>query len=48
MTGIMSGVVPDASIAPEVCDLPTTEELNIRSYAATPIVLSDGRVYGTL
>src|SRR4028118_900223 len=41
-------VVPDAKREDATKDLRVTSETDIGSYAAVPLVLSDGRIYGTL
>lgn len=46
--GRISNVVPDARSIDETRDLCVTSEADIGSYAAVPLVLSDGRLYGTL
>lgn len=46
--GRISNVVPDARTVDETKDLCVTSEADIGSYAAVPLVLSDGRLYGTL
>ncbi len=46
--GRITGLISDATLTPEVRDLRLTDELDIRAYLATPIVLSSGRLYGTL
>ncbi len=48
VTGRITGVIPDASATPDVSDMRLTEELGIGAYLGTPIVLSSGRIYGTL
>lgn len=40
--------IPDTNLAPEAADLDLTKAHKIRSYLAAPIVLSDGRIFGTL
>ena len=46
--GRIPQVVPDAKREDATKDLRVTSETNIGSYAAVPLVLSDGRIYGTL
>lgn len=46
--GRISNVVLDARTVDETRDLCITSEADIGSYAAVPLVLSDGRLYGTL
>jgi GAF domain-containing protein len=41
-------VVPDARSEDSTKDLWVTSEADIGSYVAVPVVLSDGRPYGTL
>lgn len=48
VAGRIPGLISDASHTPEVRDLRLTDELDIRAYVATPIVLSNGQLYGTL
>jgi GAF domain-containing protein len=40
--------IPDAHLMPEAAKLDVTKAHNIRSYLAVPIVLSNGRIFGTL
>jgi GAF domain-containing protein len=46
--GRIPQVVPDAKREDATKDLRVTSETDIGSYAAVPLVLSDGRIYGTL
>ena len=46
--GRIPRVVPDAKREDATKDLRVTSETDIGSYAAVPLVLSDGRLYGTL
>ena len=46
--GRIPQVVPDAKREDATKDLRVTSETDIGSYAAVPLVLSDGRLYGTL
>jgi GAF domain-containing protein len=48
LDGSLLNVVPDARSEDSTKDLLVTSEANIGSYAAVPVVLSDGRLYGTL
>ena len=48
LDGRIPNVVPDAKREDATRDLRVTTEADIGSYAAVPLVLSDGRVYGTL
>jgi GAF domain-containing protein len=48
LDGRIPQVVPDAKREDATRDLRVTTEANIGSYAAVPLVLSDGRLYGTL
>ena len=48
LDGRIPNVVPDARSEDLTKDLWVTSEANIGSYAAVPVVLSDGRAYGTL
>lgn len=46
--GRLPNLVRDARSDPETKDLPLTVDAGIGSYAGVPVVLSDGRLYGTL
>jgi GAF domain-containing protein len=48
LEGRIPNVVPDARREGATKDLWVTREANIGSYVAVPVVLSDGRPYGTL
>jgi transcriptional regulator with GAF, ATPase, and Fis domain len=48
LDGRIPRVVPDAQREDATKDLRVTSEADIGSYAAVPLVLSDGRLYGTL
>jgi GAF domain-containing protein len=48
LDGRINRVVPDAKGEDATKDLRVTSEADIGSYAAVPLVLSDGRLYGTL
>ncbi len=48
LDGRIPNVVPDARGEDPTKDLRVTSEAGIGSYVAVPLVLSDGRVYGTL
>jgi GAF domain-containing protein len=48
LDGRIPDVVPDASGVDATRDLRVTTEADIGSYCAVPLVLSDGRLYGTL
>jgi GAF domain-containing protein len=48
LDGRLPNVVPDARSEDLTKDLWVTSEADIGSYAAVPVVLSDGRPYGTL
>lgn len=48
LDGRIGQLVPDAGGEDATTDLWVTSEAGIGSYAAVPIVLSDGRLYGTL
>jgi GAF domain-containing protein len=48
LEGRLPNVVPDARSEDLTKDLWVTSEANIGSYVAVPVVLSDGRPYGTL
>lgn len=48
LDGRINSVVPDARGEDATRDLWATSEADIGSYAAIPLVLSDGRLYGTL
>ena len=48
LDGRIPQVVPNAKREDATKDLRVTSEADIGSYAAVPLVLSDGRLYGTL
>ena len=48
LEGRIPQVVPNAKREDATKDLRVTSEADIGSYAAVPLVLSDGRLYGTL
>ena len=48
LDGRVNRVVPDAKGEDATKDLWVTSEADIGSYVAVPLVLSDGRLYGTL
>jgi GAF domain-containing protein len=48
LDGRLPSVIPDARSEGRTRDLWVTSEANIGSYVAVPVVLSDGRPYGTL
>jgi GAF domain-containing protein len=48
LDGRVPGAVPDAGHEDATRDLRVTTEAGIGSYCAVPLVLSDGRLYGTL
>jgi GAF domain-containing protein len=48
LDGRIPQVVPDAKNEDATKDLRVTSEADIGSYVAVPLVLSDGRLYGTL
>jgi GAF domain-containing protein len=48
LDGRLPNVVPDSRSEDSTKDLWVTSEANIGSYVAVPVVLSDGRLYGTL
>jgi GAF domain-containing protein len=48
LDGRINRVVPDAKREDATRDLRVTTEADIGSYVAVPLVLSDGRLYGTL
>src|SRR5215204_656409 len=48
LDGRIPQVVPDAKGEDATKDLRVTSEADIGSYCAVPLVLSDGRLYGTL
>ncbi len=48
LDGSIPNVVPDAKSEDSTKDLWVTSEADIGSYVAVPVVLSDGRPYGTL
>jgi GAF domain-containing protein len=48
LDGRLPSVIPDARSEGRTRDLGLTSEANIGSYVAVPVVLSDGRPYGTL
>jgi EAL domain-containing protein (putative c-di-GMP-specific phosphodiesterase class I) len=47
LDGKLPAVIPDVRAFPEAMQLPTARIPRIRSYVSTPVVLSDGTVYGT-
>jgi EAL domain-containing protein (putative c-di-GMP-specific phosphodiesterase class I) len=46
--GRIGPVIEDTAQNALTCDLPTTRDLGVRSYAGVPITLSGGEIYGTL
>jgi GAF domain-containing protein len=48
LDGRLPNVIPDARNEDQTKDLRVTGEADIGSYVAVPVVLSDGRPYGTL
>ena len=48
LDGDLPSVIPDARSEGRTRDLWVTSEANIGSYVAVPVMLSDGRPYGTL
>ena len=48
LDGRVPGAVPDAGHEDATRDLRVTTEAGMGSYCAVPLVLSDGRLYGTL
>jgi GAF domain-containing protein len=48
LEGRLPNVVPDARVEDSTKELWVTREARIGSYVAVPVVLSDGRPYGTL
>lgn len=47
LDGKLPAVIPDVKKFPEAMKLPTAKIPRIRSYVSTPVVLSDGSLYGT-
>jgi EAL domain-containing protein (putative c-di-GMP-specific phosphodiesterase class I) len=47
LDGKLPAVIPDVTAFPEAMKLPTAKIPRIRSYVSTPVVLSDGTLYGT-
>ena len=47
LDGKLPAVIPDVTKFPEAMKLPTAKIPRIRSYVSTPVVLSDGSLYGT-
>lgn len=47
LDGRLPAVIPDVTKFPEAMQLPTAKIPRIRSYVSTPVVLSDGTLYGT-
>jgi hypothetical protein len=47
LDGKLPAVIPDVTAFPEAMKLPTAKIPRIRSYVSTPVVLSDGSLYGT-
>ena len=48
MEGSLPNTIPDAGSDERVCDLQMTRQIGIGAYAGFPLILSDGRPYGTL
>jgi GAF domain-containing protein len=48
LDGRIPEAVPDARAEDATRDLPATTEAGVGTYCAVPLVLSDGRLYGTL
>lgn len=40
--------IEDTKLSPVHCDIPLVNQFNVRAYIGAPIILSDGRVFGTL
>jgi EAL domain-containing protein (putative c-di-GMP-specific phosphodiesterase class I) len=47
LDGRLPAVIPDVKLFPEAMMLPSARIPRIRSYVASPVVLSDGELYGT-
>src|SRR3954454_19235193 len=47
LDGRLPAVIPDVKQFPEAMKLPSARIPRIRSYVASPVVLSDGELYGT-
>lgn len=45
--GRLPEIIPDAREIPEAAAMPATEACNVRAHLSVPIVLSDGRIFGT-
>ncbi|WP_200847940.1 GAF domain-containing protein [Rhizobium sp. 18055] len=48
MRGELPQYIPDTSCVPAARDIPETAAIPIGSHLSTPIVLEDGRLFGTL
>jgi EAL domain-containing protein (putative c-di-GMP-specific phosphodiesterase class I) len=48
LDGRLPRVIPDTACEPEAMALPVTTAVPIGSYVGVPVLLSDGRLYGTL
>jgi hypothetical protein len=46
--GRMPPLLADTASRPELADVPAARLMNIGAYLSTPVILRDGRVYGTL
>ncbi|RYF42951.1 MAG: GAF domain-containing protein, partial [Cytophagaceae bacterium] len=46
--GRLPSYLCDAQSHPEMAQVKTTDSSNIKAYLSAPVVLRDGRVYGTL
>jgi EAL domain-containing protein (putative c-di-GMP-specific phosphodiesterase class I) len=47
LSGRLPAVIPDVAELPDAAVLPGAREFGIRSYVAVPVMLADGRLYGT-
>lgn len=48
LDGRLPRVIPDTAREPECATLPATRDFGIGSYVGVPVLLADGRLYGTL
>ena len=48
LVGRLPAVIPDVAGLPDAAALPAARVFGIRSYVAVPVVIGDGRLYGTL
>lgn len=48
VTGQLPRLIPDTSLCPEAMEIPATHQMPIGAHVSVPLVLHDGRIYGTL